>query len=342
MSKLKRVLALFLTVALVTAAVPGMYMEEAWADVDTRIADASTMDSWKTYFGESDTAFTTRYAGHVWTDKSVLTGAGALSYAKEKANGTSTISLTPGDTNNFLVSLSAMAASEAISGQANKPTDTMIILDLSSSMYNGSSRTPDSVKIMVDAVNDTIDKLQKLNQNNKVGVTIYFGGGTILNSTSTKSCGMVLLPLDRYVRNGSSSDKQFLKINTSGGKLQSVQVNSGVKNSAGSTVAQTKHTVADIAGTYAQLGILHAMDEFLKADPVIPASASYQAGVTKTPVFIFMSDGEPTAATHQYWDKTKTSGMGNNRVVDRNPNQTDFVTQLTAAYAKMKVDARYA
>ena len=40
MSKLKRVLALFLTVALVTAAVPGMYMEEAWADVDTRIAEA--------------------------------------------------------------------------------------------------------------------------------------------------------------------------------------------------------------------------------------------------------------------------------------------------------------
>lgn len=125
---------------------------------------------------------------------------------------------------------------------------------------------------------------------------VYFGGVDRNQSDATNS--MVLLPLDRY-----SGTTTFLKANVSGGRLISVAVNAGVKNSAGATMPQTTRTVTDVAGTYAQLGILDAMNQLLKADTVVPATAEYQPGAARTPVMIFMSDGEPTAATHKFTQK---------------------------------------
>lgn len=315
----RRVLSIILCMALLMSLLPmAVFAAESVSD---RVADPSTMDGWKDYFLSAP--LNTENAGGVWTDKSVFTDAAAF-------DGTG---ITRDGSDSFLVALSAMGSNMSVTGQNNLPTDTVMILDLSSSMYDGYSRDPSTVKIMLDAVNDSIDRLQNLNQHNRVGVVIYFGGQNRIQSDASNS--MVLLPLDRY--SGSST---YLKANVSGGRLISVAVNSGIKNSAGKTVAQTTRTVTDVAGTYAQLGILDAMDRLLAADTVIPATASYQADVTRLPVFVFMSDGEPTAATHQYTKKVN-AGMGNNTISIRNPNETDFVTQLTAAYAKKMVDDHY-
>ena len=286
-----------------------------------RVADPSTMDGWKEIFLSDP--LSTENAGKVWTDKSVFTDASAFA-------GTG---ITQKQSDSFLVALSAMASTMSVTGLSNTPTDTMMILDLSSSMYNGGDRNPTTVQTMLAAVNQSIDQLQTLNRHNRVGVVIYYGGPNRNPSDATNS--MVLLPLDRYT--GSTT---YLKANVSNGKLISVAVNSGLKNSAGQTVAQKSHTVADVAGTYAQLGILDAMNQLLAADTVVPAEADYQPNAARVPVMIFMSDGEPTAATHRYIQKV-TAGMGNNTVSIRNPNETDFVTQLTAAYAKEQVDAHY-
>lgn len=317
---LKRVLSGLLCVALLLCYLPAA-AQAAQVDGDDRVADLSTMDSWKTTFLPDP--LNTENAGAVWTDKSVFTD--------DDAFASTGISQTNEDS--FLVALSAMASNMSVTGVSNVPTDTVMILDLSSSMYDGSDRDPSTVRTMLSSVNASIKRLQSLNENNRVAVVVYYGG--IDRNQSTSANSMVLLPLDRY-----SGTDTYLKANVSGGKLISVAVNAGVKNSAGNTVAQTTRTVTDVAGTYAQLGILDAMDLLLAADTTVSATASYQPGADRVPVMIFMSDGEPTAATHEFTKKVD-AGMGNNTVSIRNASETDFVTQLTAAYAKAQVDSHY-
>ena len=316
----KRVVSILLCLMLLANYLPAGVLAEPSVE-DSRVADPSTMDSWRQIFLPDP--LNTENAGSVWTDKSVFTDGSAFA-------GTG---INRDDSNSFLVALSAMGSNMTVTGIANVPTDTVMILDLSSSMYNGSNRNPTTVQTMLTSVNQSIQKLQDLNPNNRVGVVVYYGG--VDRNQSDASNSMVLLPLDRY-----SGTDTYLKANLKSGKLISVAVNSGVKNATGKTMPQTTRTVTDVAGTYAQLGILDAMDQLLKADTVVPATAEYQPGAARTPVMIFMSDGEPTAATHRYTEKVN-AGMGNNTVSIRSANETDFVTQLTAAYAKEMVDDHY-
>ena len=78
----------------------------------TRVADPSTLNNWKALFGSANN-FNTANAGHVWTDKSVLTSAAELAYAKELSDLTSTVALN-GTGSNFLVALSAISSSKSI------------------------------------------------------------------------------------------------------------------------------------------------------------------------------------------------------------------------------------
>lgn len=319
---MKRVLSILMCLALLISYLPAAVVRADAANPGNRVADPSTMDTWRDVFLPD--LLNTNNAGAVWTDKSVFTDT--VDFA-----GTG---IAQNREDSFLVALSAMASNMTVTGVANVPTDTMMILDLSSSMYNGGNRNPDTVRTMLDSVNRSIEKLQDLNVNNRVGVVIYYGG--VDRNQSNASNSMVLLPLDRY-----SGTTSYLKANVSGGRLISVAVNAGVKNSAGAAMPQTTRTVTDVAGTYAQLGILDAMDQLLKADTTVPATADYQPGAARVPVMIFMSDGEPTAATHSFTQKV-SAGMGNNTVSIRSASETDFVTQLTAAYAKEMVDGHYA
>lgn len=318
---MKRILSILMCLVLLVNCLPAAVVYADNVNPDNRVADPSTMDTWRELFLPDP--LTTNNAGAVWTDKSVFTDAAAFA-------GTG---IVQNRKDSFMVALSAIASNMSITGVANVPTDTMMILDLSSSMYNGSNRNPDTVSTMLDSVNQSINKLQNLNIHNRVGVVIYYGG--IDRNQSDASNSMVLLPLDRY-----SGTTSYLKATVSGGRLICVGVNSGVKNSAGISMSQTTRTVTDVAGTYAQLGILDAMDQLLKADTTVPATADFQPGAARVPVMIFMSDGEPTAATHNFTKKV-AAGMGNNTVSIRSPNETDFVTQLTAAYAREMVDAHY-
>ena len=325
---MKRMIGLVLAVVMVISMMQNVNMTAVAAlTTDTRVSDPSTMDGWKGLFGKD--VLSTENAGSVWTDKSVFTDNSAF-------NGTGIT--MKGSNDSFLVALSAVASNTSVTGMSNAPTDTMLILDLSSSMYTQNNyRKPDTVKTMLKSVNTAIDNLQKLNIHNRVGVVVYFGGEDRLQSKST--CSEILLPLDRYTP-GNNTDYPYLQVTLqSDGQLKSVAVTGGVKNSGNKSVTGS-HTVTTIAGTYMQLGLLDAMNQLLKADTTIPATAEWQAGETRVPVFVLMSDGEPTAATANY-TKKEEAGMGNNTVSIRNPAETDFVTQLTASYAKEMVDNHY-
>ncbi|MBR6577515.1 MAG: hypothetical protein IKK74_01080, partial [Clostridia bacterium] len=288
---------------------------------ETKTADPSTMNDWVKYFNDS----TTEYAGGVWTDKSVFTDASAFT-----ANG---ISMKAQE--DFLVALSTMASNKTVTGQASAPTDTMIVLDLSSSMYSEASGYASTVETMLNTVNDMIVKLQGLNEHNRVGVTIYFGHTTLGDAPANSY--QLWLPLDRYTH----SSNTFLKVTKDGQNLKTAGVNTNVKNAAGTTVSNVTRTVPSVAGTYVQQGILSALKQFLAADTKVPSNASVQPGTDRIPVMVLMSDGKPTAATNYYNQLDKTGVIGSNREDMRSPAETDFLTQLTAAYAKEMMDAHY-
>ncbi len=336
MKRAKRILAILTVLAMVVTSAPGVFFADAYAagDNDKRVADNTTLDGWKEYFGDDDNNFNTQYSGHVWTDKSVTTSADAFGYAKELADNKNTITINENDQNNFLVSLSAMASSKSIIGQDNKPTDTMIVLDLSSSMY-GSDKNPATVEAMVDSVNTTIKNLQALNVNNRVGVTIYYGGPDLNQAPAT--CYQLWLPLDRY----KHSNHKYLTVSKSNNKLVSVGVNKNVKTEAGVSVSEVTRTVPGVSGTYVQQGILSALAEFMAADTTVPETAEVNAGEARTPVMVLMSDGKPTAATNNFSQLGKPAIMGSNREDIRSKNETDFLTQLTASYAKEMMDSHY-
>ncbi len=294
----------------------------------TRYADPSTMEDWHQFYYHSKNEFDTSNAGGIWTDKTVLTSADEL-----EALGVSGIS-DPSE-RGFLGVLSVMSSNMKVTGVAAIPTDTMLILDLSSSMYSGATRDPKSVNLMIESVNQSISELYSLNEHNRAGVVIYFGGDSIYTQSSSSN-SMVLLPLGRYEKGA----KGYIESTVKSGKLQSIQACSDIK---GINPASYKYTLpgTSIAGTYAQLGLHEALEQFLAADTTVPADAATQAGADRMPVFIFMSDGEPTAGTEYYTDSSKNSTMGNNQVLTRSPAEIDFVTQLTASWVKEMTDAHY-
>ena len=95
----------------------------------TRISDSSTMNDWKNYFGSGVTS--TRNAGSVLTDKTVLTDSSAF--------GNSGIGM--GNNDDFLVALSAIGSNKSVKSYSNMLTDTVLILDVSGSMNDDEGHT---------------------------------------------------------------------------------------------------------------------------------------------------------------------------------------------------------
>ncbi len=309
----KRLTAGFMSLILVVLLIPFSAIAIMPDAVAERIADPSTMDDWKHFFG-SDVANTVN-AGGVWVDKSVFTDASAFP---------SSIQLK--DENNFLVALSAIAANKSIVGYSNIPTDTMLVLDLSGSMVES-----DSVADMVDAANAAIKELFAVNNHNRVGVVLYSGNSNF--GVSNTNTATVILPLDRYSVSASYGNLtgKFLSYSSNN---ETVSVANGVKDSDGKTVSGNSKIAQ--GGTYIQNGLYKAWQEFSKVTDT-KIEDGFQAGVTRMPIIVLMSDGAPTSATTSY------TNVGNSNVGTGGTTNTDmaFLTQLTASYVRASVANKY-
>ncbi len=308
----KRFIAMFLCMVMLTALLPTAL--HVAADSVNRVVDPSTAANWQDYFGPNQ--MTTQYAGGVWMDKSVYLSASAVSNK-----------LTMVDPqNNFLVALSAIAANKTIVGYSTLPTDTMLVLDLSSSMSSG------NLTAMVTATNSAINELYKLSNYNRVGVVLY-SGNTDEDDPATAATATVILPLDRYtgVTAPGATAPSYLRYNSYN---STISVVNGVEDSDGQAVSGSKSAAG---GTYIQNGLYKAWQEFEKVtDTVIPVGEP-QAGTKRTPVIVLMSDGAPTIATSAY-NSVGTSNVGDGT---SSTNPIGFLTQLTAAYVRGKMEAKY-
>ena len=360
---LKRALSLLICLSMILAYLPGGMLRATADDqlldiiAGSKKADPSTMDGWKAHFGPEK--LDTEFAGAVWTDKSVFTGA---------TNELPGVTLT--DKNNFLVALSAIAANLSITGHTSAPTDTMLVLDLSGSMVddtyevgtirrNGNYRTAEGIDMamieaMIEATNITINQLMKQNTNNRVGVVLYSGNSST-NQAATAETATVVLPLGRY----TGVDGEYLSVDTtwttstlytrtwSGWQASgeatyvaedtaiNVSVKDGLKTDTGATVSDISKRVN--GGTYIQNGLYKAMEQFLAVNDTVVPEGKTQAGVERMPVLVLMSDGAPTIATTDYANvDTSDTGTGSGT-----SDRITFLTQLTAAYVSGRVAAKY-
>lgn len=310
----KRFLAMLLCIAMVAAYLPGMALSASAADTADKVADPSTMDGWEKFFGPN--VLNTEFAGGVWTDKSVFADASEFSGVTM-------------DDDSFLVAMSAIAANKKVEGQSTLPTDTMLVLDLSNSMD-----TLGAIPDMVDAANATIHKLLNMNSYNRVGVVLYSGNSQQGNASSNTAT--VILPLGRYTPNSSD---EYLDYTGSANNTTVIRA-AGMTYEDGTAVSGTASKQTNGA-TYIQNGLYKAWQEFEDVtDPTI--TSGIMAGTKRTPVYILMSDGEPTVATTSYYNVGQ-SGVGNGTTPSNQTtrNQLTFLTQLTASWVKGKAEAKY-
>ena len=310
-----RFVAMFLVLAMLASYLPGMVFTAEAADNANKAADPSTMNDWMDYFGPDK--LSTEFAGGVWTDKSVFTDASQFS------------GVTLNDEDNFLVALSAIAANKQVEGQSQSPTDTMLVLDLSNSMDNIRA-IPD----MVAAANAAIHKLLNMNSYNRVGVVLYSGNSSQGNASANTAT--VILPLGQYTPNGNN---EYLDYTGSSSDTTVTRAN-GMTKRDGSAIGGTSSKQTNGA-TYIQNGLYKAWQEFNSVTDTTLTSG-VMAGTKRTPVYVLMSDGEPTVATTSYNNIGNSSvGNGSTPSNQNTRNQLTFLTQLTASWAKGKAEEKY-
>lgn len=171
-----RVFAAFMALSLVsgTAAAGGTVYA-----AQTGTADEDTRQEYKDTLGEESS---TRYAGRVWTDKSV--SSEDIIFSGDVSSDQ--IKVDKGEAD-FLVTYSALATSQSIVSE--QPADVVFILDLSASMCWGtdsetvsaSDGSDSRIQAMVDSLNSAVDLLVENNENNRIAVAVFnASSGTLL------------------------------------------------------------------------------------------------------------------------------------------------------------------
>ena len=339
----KRLIAFCLAIALVATFIPGsLFGLVASANTDSafeRVSDNESIDYWKGYFSDgvydsnvwSDTISTIN-AGAVWTDKSVFVPSSSGYITIDGVN----VPLVDTE-DNFLVSMSVMASNKTVKGYEYIPTSTMLVLDVSASMGNGNNGNK-SWDEMVEAANKAIHRPLNLNNNNLVGVVLYSGNTS--SGSSDIGHSSLLLPLNRYTT--TATNNAGTRWDTSDDYPEYLTASDSKVGISSAVTPATSGSKNVSGGTYIQGGIYRAMEELIASDSPKEVSEGVQAGMAYTPIVVLMSDGAPTAGNLDYnfsddSDNHETD-IGNGTATNE---RIGFVTQLTAAYAKAKIDEVY-
>ena len=264
--------------------------------------------------------------GRVWTDKSV--SAGSMTYYDDKGKPLTTIDSAP---DNFVVSLSALGQSYNIA-RLQVPVDTVFVIDLSSSMsaYDIAGNTGTAVGttrdfLLVSALNQAIANIMSANPENRISVIGYAG-----NSTYT------FLNLNHY----ELASGDYFSITVSG-STHTIRVNSALTGGSGTTAS-----AAVTGGTPTQLGIAagaQVLTNNTDTDYTFTRPDGEEGSITRKPVMILMTDGDPTFGWLNFTMQgetgaTYTAGSGNPGAGDIG---TDLTTILTASYWKDRIQDHY-
>jgi len=342
-----RLTSLLLCLAMMLSFIPaGLFLSAAAATQENRVVDDHTLDQWMQYFGlqtgnAQNVQISTEYAGGIWTDKSVFLPGNLPSQLTNALYNGRPFPLTD-KKDNFLVALSAIASNKEIKGYSTIPTDTVLVLDLSSSMRYTDDNGGSAIDELVTATNKAITDLLGLNKNNRIAVVIYAGNDN-KSFSSADGLTQVVLPLDSYT---APTNGAYLVSRPVGNSAdRAIEVASGVKNSAGTTISNNRFEVS--TGTFMQDGIYEAMRLLLNADTVVQEGV--QSGTNRLPIMVLMTDGEPTLANSDYNGNNNRTDLGVSDLNDysgstgthSHRDTIAFMTSLTAAFANKQISAHY-
>ncbi|MBR6502393.1 MAG: VWA domain-containing protein [Clostridia bacterium] len=323
--RVNKILSIILALTIVVSTFAGLSLVSAAGNPNfNKVADNATLDGWKEFFGTSTAS--TKNAGGVWTDKSVFVDNNHEVFQNLTDAYGNSIKPTVSD-DSFLVALSAIASNKSIVGYSHIPTDTILVLDVSSSMGPGNqSHNNDAIAELVAAANSAMTELLAINKNNRIGVVLYWG------STTT------FLPIDRYTTTNKVTGTDTLKFFETNSSRNQVTISSGVKDGQGKSVQAKTQKVQ--SGTYIQGGLGLAADMFKAksdANDTIISGDGFQAGTQRKPVVVLMTDGAPSYGTTAYADPGNST-LGLNAT---SSNNFAFLTQLTAAAVKKDITGYY-
>lgn len=298
-------------------------------------SDPSTSDI-ETQFRQDSYEASQVIDGKVVTDKSVIYGKddyGAFgSYAG----------------NTFSVTLSTLGQEYPVpeQHQVKVPVDVVFVLDASGSMSSNASdsgQNPQRAIDMAKAVNDAIAHIMADHPDNRVGVVLYSGGA------------WEMLPLSRYTATGdqyityeqrtvqhSPTNYPFTITYVLGGKTLKDQYTGKSFAGAGGDAVQG-------IGTYTQAGIAMGNKVFSDIGNDTTYTTTMGEGdsertytVNRQPVYILLSDGEPTYSTNVYNDVLNGPHYGDGNAASQNGKGIHgYNTILSANYYKRMVGIQY-
>lgn len=215
------------------------------------------------------------------------------------------------------------------------PLDVVFVLDVSGSMNDN-----DKDKTMVDSVNSAISTIMQENPDSRVGVVAYSSKEN--SSYSNNSNAITLLPLGKYT---PKSDGKYLTIKDDTytitwrdewGIPQSATYDKDIISTNVNEVASISLNV--YGGTYTQAGIKAGADILTSASTKYTTKVNGKnKEVTRTPVIILLSDGNPT-----YYNKNYQSLTGDRSGTGNSTSENDaYYTIRTADYYKKQVTSHY-
>lgn len=295
---------------------------QAFAAETNPTADADTTTSYPGSLGENNS---TRYAGRVWTDKTVYTENAVFTGTVDGESKRYEIT----NDSDFLVAYSALATSQAISGETKVPVDVVFVIDNSNSMDENLNDPqdwwddpPTRLEATVEAVNASIKQIMESNANSRVAVVIYG-----LEAET-------LLPLGHYspLRSGNYIDLDSQYID--GGWLGS----SGYRTTF--TAPGNRRVTMDPGdrGTNTHMGVDRGMDILATASN-ITSELPNGSTVKHVPALILLSDGASTAAGRGDW--WNPSGRRGDGMADNASTSYTFAVAMNAAYQKQRVNEHY-
>ncbi len=305
------------------------------------ISDLDTSTKYSESLGDNAS---TEYAGRIWSDKSVYSGD--ATFATFGGRNT-TIKLNESKNGeDFLVAFSVLATSESVEGQTQAPVDVVLIMDISGSMSNSDSNMDNGksrIYNLVQAANDTIDKLMALNPYTRVSVVVFSNNAT------------TLLPLDRYTK-ATTIERQWVQTGTFAwqGHWEETEVDlpyfslsrdtASINNAVLYTNAvNSKSDIIEISsnvegGTNIQVGLYEGMK--ILADEESTTANINGAEIQRIPSVILLSDGSPTySSDSRFWwapADNNNDGPGTDAYVGNGMKAI-----LVGSYMKDAIDRNY-
>lgn len=276
-------------------------------------SDGNTTGSYSQNLGDNSS---TRYAGRVWTDKTVYTED--ATFSGDVGN------VTVQNDSDFLVAYSALATTQNITGKSSVPVDVVFVIDNSNSMDDPiedrewwEGQAPSRLESTVDAVNASIATIMESHPDSRVAVVLYGSNARTLMPLGHYSASTSGQHRGDYLWYSSESDWQGNTDTTFG----SVASNSNLE------------MTYDVRGTNIHSGVDAGMD-------ILKNAADIGEGASKhVPALILLSDGAATYSggdNSNWWEPSGTAGNGS----DTN-NAHALKVAMNAQYNKQQVNLHY-